>query len=34
MPDDLYQRDILTWSEHQAGLLRRFARGERVNDLD
>jgi hypothetical protein len=34
MPDDLYDRDILTWSEHQAGLLRRLARGERVNDVD
>jgi hypothetical protein len=34
MPDDLYQRDILTWSEHQADLLRRVARGERVNNLD
>lgn len=34
MPDDLYDRDILAWSEYQAGLLRRLARGERVNDLD
>jgi hypothetical protein len=34
MPDDLYERDILTWSEHQADLLRRLARGERVNDVD
>ena len=34
MPDDLYQRDILTWSEHQADLLRRVARGERVNNVD
>lgn len=34
MPDDLYARDILAWSEHQADLLRRLARGERVNDLD
>ena len=34
MPDDLYQRDILSWSEHQAGLLRRLARGERVNGID
>jgi len=34
MPDDLYERDILTWSEHQAELLRRLARGERVNGVD
>jgi hypothetical protein len=34
MPDDLYERDILTWSEQQAELLRRMARGERVNELD
>ena len=34
MPDDLYERDILTWSEHQADLLRRVARGERVNGVD
>ncbi len=34
MPDDLYNRDILTWSEHQADLLRRVARGERVNGVD
>lgn len=34
MPDDLYDRDVLAWSEHQADLLRRLARGERVNDLD
>jgi hypothetical protein len=31
MPDDLYE-DALAWSEQQAGLLRRLARGERVND--
>ena len=29
---DLYEDDILLWSEHQAELLRRLARGERVND--
>jgi hypothetical protein len=29
---DLYDTDILTWSEHQAALLRRMAAGERVND--
>ena len=34
MPDDLYDRDVLAWSERQADLLRRLARGERVNDLD
>jgi hypothetical protein len=34
MPTDLYERDILSWSEHQADLLRRLARGERVNDVD
>ena len=34
MPDDLYERDILTWSEHQADLLRRVARGELVNGVD
>ena len=28
---DLYETDILRWSEQQADLLRRFARGERVN---
>lgn len=31
---DLYERDILEWSQHQAALLRRVAAGERVNDLD
>lgn len=31
MPDDLYDRDVLAWSEHQATLLRRLAAGERVN---
>ena len=34
MPDDLYRRDILAWSEQQAALLRRAAAGERVNDID
>ncbi len=34
MPDDLYDRDVLTWSRHQAALLRRLARGERVNGVD
>jgi hypothetical protein len=34
MPNDLYDRDALAWSERQAALLRRVARGERVNDVD
>lgn len=34
MPDGLYERDILAWSEAQADLLRRLSRGERVNDVD
>src|SRR5271166_4695869 len=32
MPDDLYDRDFLIWSETQADLLRRLAAGERVNE--
>ena len=31
MPDGLYERDILVWSEEQANLLRRLEAGERVN---
>ena len=31
MPDGLYERDALAWSEQQADLLRRLATGERVN---
>jgi hypothetical protein len=34
MPDSLYESDVLAWSRHQADLLRRLARGERVNDID
>jgi hypothetical protein len=34
MPDDLYHRDFVLWSERQAEALRRLQRGERVNDLD
>jgi hypothetical protein len=34
VPDDLYDHDALAWSEHQASLLRRVARGERVNEVD
>jgi Domain of unknown function DUF29 len=29
---DLYDTDILLWSEQQAGLLRRLAAGEHIND--
>lgn len=29
---DLYWDDVLLWSEQQAGLLRRLAAGERVNE--
>ena len=29
---DLYDADVLLWSERQAELLRRIAAGERVND--
>ena len=29
---ELYETDIVEWSEHQAALLRRLAAGERVND--
>jgi hypothetical protein len=32
MPDDLYDTDVLAWSERQAELLRRAARGKRVNE--
>jgi hypothetical protein len=34
MPDALYEHDVLAWSQHQADLLRRLGRGERVNDVD
>jgi hypothetical protein len=34
MPDGVYNRDILEWARHQAALLRRIPRGERVNDVD
>ncbi len=33
MPDGLYERDVLIWSERQADLLRRLAAGERVNEM-
>ncbi len=29
---DLYERDVMLWSERQAELLRRHAAGERMND--
>ena len=29
---DLYDTDVLLWSEQQAALLRRIAAGERIND--
>ena len=29
---DLYDTDIVTWSERQSALLRRLAAGERIND--
>ena len=29
---DLYDTDIVTWTERRAALLRRMAAGERVND--
>jgi hypothetical protein len=31
---DLYDEDIVLWSEHQADLLRRRAAGELVNDAE
>jgi len=34
MSDDPYDHDVLLWSQHNAALLRRFARGERVNGID
>ncbi len=34
MPNDLYDRDVLAWSEHQADLLRRLAREEHVSGVD
>ena len=32
MPDGLYERDALAWSDRQADLLRRIAAGERLNE--
>ncbi len=31
---DLYDSDIVVWSEEQANLLRRLARGERLNEAN
>jgi hypothetical protein len=31
---DLYEEDILLWSERQGELLRRRAAGELVNEVD
>lgn len=33
MPDGLYERDALAWSEQQADLLRRLAAGERIDTI-
>ena len=32
MTGDLYEADILEWSQHQADLLRRHAAGEKLNE--
>jgi Domain of unknown function DUF29 len=34
MSGGLYERDILAWSVHQADLIRRLARDERVSGID
>ena len=34
MPHDLYERDILEWSEHQADLLSHLARHEKYGAID
>jgi Domain of unknown function DUF29 len=34
MTGDLYDRDVVAWSEQQAALLRRRAAGELVNDAE
>ncbi len=34
MQEAPYDQDILAWSDQQAELLRRLARGERVNGID
>jgi hypothetical protein len=32
--DDMYETDVLQWSERQAALLRRLAAGERINSAE
>lgn len=34
MSENLYDTDVLAWSEQQADLIRRLGRGERVNGVD
>ena len=34
MSANLYESDVLAWSEHQAELLRRLGRGETVHAVD
>lgn len=34
LAEDLYDTDVLAWSNNQADRLRRVAAGERVNDVD
>jgi len=34
MPDELYDRDILAWSERQAAALRQLANHEKCGDVD
>jgi hypothetical protein len=34
VPNSIYDRDVLAWSERQAELLRGVARGELPNDVD
>ena len=34
VPEDLYARDVVLWSERQAEALRRLRAGERADGLD
>jgi Domain of unknown function DUF29 len=34
MPDGVYERDFLAWSQYQADLIRRLGRAERAIDVD
>jgi hypothetical protein len=34
MPDGLYERDVLAWSQNETDLFRRLGHGEWVNDVD